>query len=688
MINRTRRSATALMLILSILLTTMPVSSVAVATIDAEALSKESKIFNYIHREVFEENAHVQRLTAEESLDSYVFLNADGSRTAYFLDEQVKFVDANGTVQEKDITLTYAANTFSTTRNNVRLNIPTNLSTGVQLSYGGYDVSIVPQGSSLTLPRRTDNSVVYDNYFGTGTRLIYTPTLDGVKEDIVLTSYRGISSFTFLLNTDGLRVYHTAEDRWYLAEYEEAELRFWLGNVEVYDANLKPSLGIMTVEPIAEGQRYRLTISADPNFLTDPATAYPVTIDPTITVSDTANGAGAIEDAPIYEGYPTSNFGSYQYNRAGYGGTAYKRGRTVVKLTGLLNNSTFSGLTATSLSSVKFYISDATGTGSATVDLYPLRTSWSESTVTWNTINSDSYYANSADKDTTTFSNGAYSYFDITSIVQKWKVGRLNSANGFILIGRNESSADRSLYSSEHSTSSKRPYVELTYYPNNYVSNYQSGDYFRNTPGKEDSLQYYSNCYGYAMRFFTTDEYYFQTPGEFAEKPGLQVTIGMGSNAETKTFNRNDVLNDFVCDDIYYYSESERLEWIYRLMEKDAETLGYTISRIGYANIHSTMNMSTQHLIALVVSDNCFHFYLQHSDGTWSHKDGHSQPTNLCIDCNEPLTNATIDTHAREGFFSPEYDCNTVYYILVTKNLADMQHSDGTAATYTAILGG
>lgn len=240
--------------------------------------------------------------------------------------------------------------------------------------------------------------MVYDNYFGTGTKLIYTPTLDGVKEDIVLTAYRGISSFTFLLNTDGLRVFHTAEDRWYLAEYEDAETRFWLGNVEIFDANLKPSLGTMTVVPITEGQRYRLTVSADVNFLTDADTAYPVTIDPTMAVSDDPIRIYTIEDAPIYEGYPTSNFGSYQYNRAGYAGTAYKRGRTVVKLTGLLNNSTFSSLTATSLASVKFYISDATGTGSATVDLYPLRTSWSESTVTWNTFNSDSYYANSVDK--------------------------------------------------------------------------------------------------------------------------------------------------------------------------------------------------------------------------------------------------------------------------------------------------
>jgi hypothetical protein len=303
--------------------------------------------------------------------------------------------------------------------------------------------------------------VVYDNYFGTGTRLIYTPTLDGVKEDIVLTAYRGVSSFTFLLNTGGLRVFRTAEDRWYLAEYEEAELRFWLGNVEVYDANLKPSLGIMTVEPIAEGQRYRLTISADPNFLTDPATAYPVTIDPTITVSDNANGAGAIEDAPIYEGYPNRNFGSYIYDRAGYGGATYKRGRTLFRLTGLTSNSTYSSLAASKLISVYFYVTEATGTTNARVNLHPLtsNTSWTEAGVTWNTVG-----AYSTSVSSTNLGGGNCSYFDITSLAKAWKTGSLSASAGFILIGANESSVDKSLCSSEYTTASKQPYVVATYY--------------------------------------------------------------------------------------------------------------------------------------------------------------------------------------------------------------------------------
>lgn len=100
MINHTRQSTIAVMLILSILLTALPSTSVRAVTIDPVELSEESQIFNYVHQEIFEKHAHVQRLTSEETLDSYVFLNADGSRTSYFLNEQVKFVDTHGVIHE------------------------------------------------------------------------------------------------------------------------------------------------------------------------------------------------------------------------------------------------------------------------------------------------------------------------------------------------------------------------------------------------------------------------------------------------------------------------------------------------------------------------------------------------------------------------------------------------------------
>ena len=131
------------------------------------------------------------------------------------------------------------------------------------------------------------------------------------------------------------------------------------------------------------GQQYRITLTVDEDYLTDPNTVYPVTIDPTLTVSDNTHGAGVIEDAPIYEGYPTSNFGSYQYNRAGYAGTTYKRGRTVVRLTGMLANEHYSKILGAQIESVQFYVADATGTSNVNIKLFPLtsNSTWTEPTL-------------------------------------------------------------------------------------------------------------------------------------------------------------------------------------------------------------------------------------------------------------------------------------------------------------------
>ena len=215
------------------------------------------------------------------------------------------------------------------------------------------------------------------------------------------------------------------------------------------------------------GQQYRITLTVDEDYLTDPNTVYPVTIDPTLTVSDNTHGAGAIEDAPIYEGYPTSNFGSYQYNRAGYAGTTYKRGRTVVRLTGMLNNSGYATATASQIASVNFYIADASGTSGANVKAYALisNTTWQENNVSWHSVGT------CADNpvDTATPSGGNYAAFNITDLAKVWKSGSYSNGRcGFILVGANENSVDKSLYSSENTTTNKRPYVTATYTTSSY----------------------------------------------------------------------------------------------------------------------------------------------------------------------------------------------------------------------------
>lgn len=424
-------------------------------------LDADCQILSHVDAEVFAAGSHIARLPEQETLSSYVFLNADGSQTVYYMDQPVKFEKSDGTVAEKNLTLTAATEGYTTTQNDIQLTIPTNPTNGIRLIYDSHQITLIPQGGTLTnAAQATDNSVTYPNYYGEGMSLRYTPTLSGVKEDILLDAYSGVNSFTFRLNTGGLNLYQT-NGRYYLAASKVATDRIELGEVVSYDAKSKFSIGTMTAQTIMPGQAYMLTLTVDEAFLTDENTTYPVTIDPTLTVSYSNNGDNYIIDAPIFEGYPNNNYGAFQYNRVGYVDSSYQSGRTVVKLPALTSSSIYASLTADNITSVKFYVKEATGSSGISVSLYPLvsLTTWTESTVTWNNVGAK----DSIVTDTQTLTDSAWSAFDITELVKKWKNGVYSGPHGFIMIGASENSLHKSFCSSEHEKTSYRPYVVMTY---------------------------------------------------------------------------------------------------------------------------------------------------------------------------------------------------------------------------------
>lgn len=72
----------------------------------ADSFLAESKIADYVDIEEFYETKPMFRIEAQETLSSYVFQNADGTKTVYMMAENVKYVDERGSVKEKDIHLT------------------------------------------------------------------------------------------------------------------------------------------------------------------------------------------------------------------------------------------------------------------------------------------------------------------------------------------------------------------------------------------------------------------------------------------------------------------------------------------------------------------------------------------------------------------------------------------------------
>ena len=201
-------------------------------------------------RKPFEAAGHVKRVPELEELGTYVFDNLDGTRTVYYMGENVKFVDSNGEVKEKDITLSPAKGGYSIGQSNFELFIPSSPANGIEVGYSDYSVKLTPENTLRGLTTAmNDNAVLYHAAYGAKVHLKYTPTLIGVKEDIILDEYVANASYSFILETDGLYLYGN-KNGYYLAENAQNEAVFHIGKVIIYDAVGKPDYGNMTVETL------------------------------------------------------------------------------------------------------------------------------------------------------------------------------------------------------------------------------------------------------------------------------------------------------------------------------------------------------------------------------------------------------------------------------------------------------
>lgn len=228
----------------------------------------------------------------------------------------------------------------------------------------------------------------------------------------------------------------------------------------------------------------------------------------------------------------------------------------------------------------------------------------------------------------------------------------------------------------------------------------------------DDGLQLRSNCYGYAIRMFyeltgfsdeqVVGEYlaqtiltpqgiimdyepiyaYMQRPGEFADKTNGLPLYNLSNQQTTILYGRKD-LDDFLKALLYTTTTalfestiSTKFNYIEQLVEADFAELGYTITEYTGTTIPSASSVSGKRMIALVVGETDFHFYMQHSDNTWSHKLGYGPTSNVCIDCeNNALTNNNIRSHALEG----SYSGGVLKFYYITKNaIIDSSHLRGT----------
>ena len=239
----------------------------------------------------------------------------------------------------------------------------------------------------------------------------------------------------------------------------------------MYDSAGNFEKGTLSVVQVKNGL-YLLTVGASVDFLTDENTVYPVYIDPTLEVK---SGTDYIEDVTVFEGIPNINCGTFLYNTVG-ASSSYGRGRTAIRLTGLINHEYWTKVGPLEVVSTRFYVQEASGTATTSISVYPLENdSWTESGATWNNIGD---YDDTKSYGTASLKNSKPACFDITELITKhWKEdleGIWTAEQGFILVSENETTPIKQFYSSEYSGISNRPYVVMTYNPHTKIIPEQS----------------------------------------------------------------------------------------------------------------------------------------------------------------------------------------------------------------------
>lgn len=443
---------------------------------DAEAVKlSPDDIIEYLDYENMIENQHIERVYSEEdSLDTIIFLNNDGSETAYIFDENVKYINEYGDVTDKTNNLysveegqeeleNYSLVNYD---NDIKSYFPQFLSIddGILVKSESEIIELTPLIDSSLEVTEDDGSVVYYDAFGENTALKYTPIFSGCKEDIIINEYVS-NEFTFLLNTNGL-VPVISDKTVQLLDSSE-EIVATINPIYVYDSTEEGSNitldNYFQIQPVSENI-FELTIVVDNEFLLNPQTEYPVIIDPTVTINSTSSGTSkSIIDTPIYNG------SSVSYQTAGVNPTAiigyvdnsYGSGRLLMSFPGLASQSFWNS--DYNITSASLTLKELSGQAvSSTIYAYNYTgESWNESS----TYSSSRWNGTGTALSGTSFSYPDYTLrsFDITSAVKKWKTDTTSFDKGIIL-KNNTSETDvskRKIVSTTEGTTT--PYLTVTY---------------------------------------------------------------------------------------------------------------------------------------------------------------------------------------------------------------------------------
>ena len=303
------------------------------------------------------------------------------------------------------------------------------------IASGDYMLSVAPTEGVFENGLTEGNAIRYSNVFP-NTDFQYTLVGNSVKEDIILLSKEAPNSFSYVLNTYGLKAQLIRNALYVYEEGTDPELDaiFVLEAPEMIDAADEISFGIR-MEATETESGYLITVTADKTWLEAEERVYPVRIDPTaIQVSSSAIRVACAEEGSAntvigdnsypYVGYDN---GITSGNLAGYG-SKHLNCRSYFAI-----DYDFAALSAEAeIVSATFQVTQKTrwSKGTSEFGLYGVEEEWDVNKLTWNNqLSYNHYFLDSQNASTT---RGEALAYDVTEEVSAWINGTQEN-NGFVM---------------------------------------------------------------------------------------------------------------------------------------------------------------------------------------------------------------------------------------------------------------
>lgn len=247
---------------------------------------------------------------------SRTYAQPDGTRVAELAPTRINYRDAVGDLRPIDNRLVPVAGSGDLLRNaagDYVAQLPrTHGAAPVRLEHEGRWVSVDLEGGRAVRASVSGNQARYAGV-APGVEVRYTATGAGLKEELVLAGAEATSRFSYRVALSPGLTPHTLPSG--AIEFRDAAGAAHLGFARPYlrdssESPLKRLLVDVTVDLERMGEGYRVTYSADREWLQAPERVFPVVLDPTVVTDGFLDSAGGVDRDCLIIGPPhaSTNF--------------------------------------------------------------------------------------------------------------------------------------------------------------------------------------------------------------------------------------------------------------------------------------------------------------------------------------------------------------------------------------------